>query len=50
MIGMPVGNSQTSLFVFCREILGYDLASFFERNSEVIRREIYTTLEALLRA
>lgn len=50
MIGMPVGNSQTSLFVFCREVLGYDLANFFERNSAVIRSEIYTTLETLLRA
>ena len=50
LIGMPVGNSQTSLFVFCREVLGYDLANFFERNSAVIRSEIYTTLEILLRA
>lgn len=50
IIGTTSGTSQTSLFVFCREVLGYDLADFFRRNSETIRSEVYITLEALLSA
>ncbi|WP_224086269.1 hypothetical protein [Nostoc sp. MS1] len=50
MIGTPTGSNQTSLFVFCQEVLGYDLASFFRRNCEQIRSEVYETLEALLSA
>lgn len=44
------GTSQTSLFVFCREVLGYDLADFFHRNSQQIKLEVYNTLESLLSA
>jgi hypothetical protein len=50
IIGTTSGTSQTSLFVFCQEVLGYDLADFFRRNSEQIRSEVYVTLEALLSA
>jgi hypothetical protein len=50
IIGTTSGTNQTSLFVFCREVLGYDLADFFRRNSEQIRSEVYVTLEALLSA
>lgn len=48
IIGTTSGSSQISLFVFSREVLGYDLADFFRRNSELIKSEIYSTLEALL--
>lgn len=50
LIGTAAGNSQTSLFVFSKEVLGYDLADFFHRNSGVIQSEVYTTLEILLKA
>lgn len=48
IIGMTSGSSQTSLFTFSREVLGYDLADFFRRHSEVIKTEIYSTLSILL--
>lgn len=50
IIGITSGSSQISLFVFSKEVLGYDLADFFYRNSEVIKSEVYNTLEVLLRA
>jgi len=50
IIGTTASTNQTSLFVFCREVLGYDLADFFRRNSEQIKSEVYDTLEALLSA
>jgi hypothetical protein len=50
IIGTTSGSSQSSLFVFSREVLGYDLADFFRRNSELIKIEMYGTLEALLSA
>jgi hypothetical protein len=50
IIGTRSGNSLTSLFAFSQEVLGYDLADFFDRNSEAIKREVYGTLELLLKA
>lgn len=50
LIGTTSGSNQISLFVFSQEILGYDLADFFRRNSEAIKSEIYTTLTVLLSA
>jgi hypothetical protein len=47
---MRSDDSQTSLFAFSKEVLDYDLAAFFDRNSEVIKSEVYSTLEILLRA
>jgi hypothetical protein len=50
IIGAAVGNSLTSLFAFSKEVLDYDLAAFFDRNSAAIKKEIHSTLEILLRA
>jgi hypothetical protein len=50
IIGTTSGSSQVSLFAFSKEVLGYDLENFFDRNSEVIKSEVYSTLEILLRA
>jgi len=50
IIGSLSGTSQTSLFVFCQEVLGYNLADFFRRNSQQIKLEVYNTLETLLSA
>ncbi len=37
-----------STYDFMREIVGYDLAAFFERNSATLRTEIDTVLRGLL--
>lgn len=39
-----------SLYAFFEQILEYDLAGFFQRNSAEIREEIHNVLEILLRA
>ena len=48
--GTQQGTYLDSTYVFCREIVGYDLAGFFARNSARIRARMEQTLEALLRA
>lgn len=47
LIGSKSPNPYTSLFSFTKEILGYDLAGFFERNSPIIRKEVGMILENL---
>jgi len=39
-----------SLYAFMKEIVGYDLASFFTRNSVALQKEVNAVLTALLRA
>jgi len=41
-------NPLVSTYDFMRDIVGYDLAAFFERNSAVLREEIDTILKSLL--
>lgn len=41
-------NSLVSTYDFMREIIGYDLAMFFERNAHKLRNEIDKTLQILL--
>jgi hypothetical protein len=48
--GNLTGSSYDSLFVFCKDVLGYDLEGFFIRNSSSIQKEMHTTLEMLLNA
>ncbi|MDR1291459.1 MAG: hypothetical protein LBK06_09685 [Planctomycetaceae bacterium] len=52
--GVIVGNLSSSpyesLFIFCKEILNYDLEGFFCRNTSFIKKEMHHTLEALLDA
>ncbi|MDP2896479.1 MAG: hypothetical protein Q8Q12_07950 [bacterium] len=47
-----VGESSTheSIYAFAKEIVGYDLASFFQRNSGALKDEINKVLIALLKA
>jgi hypothetical protein len=47
--GLPTGPATTSTYTFCRDVLGYDLAGFFNRNSGVLKSEIEAVLTALLR-
>jgi hypothetical protein len=48
--GTTHGSSIDSTYVFCRDVIGYDLAAFFQRNSVRIRHEIETILTDLLSA
>jgi hypothetical protein len=43
-----VGDPLRSTYDFMRDVVGYDLAGFFERNSGALRAEIDLVLEALL--
>jgi len=38
----------TPTYDFMRDVVGYDLAAFFERNTETLRKEVDTVLRALL--
>ena len=42
------GNPLISTYDFMRDVIGYDLAAFFERHSTTLREEIDTVLKALL--
>lgn len=44
------GDSLSSTFDFSNEVLGYDLAAFFERNTSELRGEVTIILDQLLKA
>lgn len=46
--GTTSGSVIDSTYTFCREVLGYDLAGFFERNSGQLKAETEAVLRALL--
>jgi hypothetical protein len=48
LIGSNSTNPYESLFAFSANVLGYNLAGFFERNSKILKREIEEVLAALL--
>ncbi|GBC61626.1 hypothetical protein DENIS_2588 [Desulfonema ishimotonii] len=50
LTGTMTGDTQTSLYAFCDHILGYDLADFFKRKSDVVKKEIDSVLKILLSA
>jgi hypothetical protein len=50
IIGSNSADPKVSLFAFCKEILGYDLAGFFEKNSAEIKTELHSILNSLLSA
>lgn len=41
-------DSTSSIFAFCKDILGYDLEKFFEDNSDYIRHEVRNILEKIM--
>ena len=43
-----VDDPLVSTYDFMRDVVGYDLAAFFKRNSKILRAEIDTVLKALL--
>jgi len=46
--GSTSGSPFVSSYVFCRDVIGYDLAGFFKSNSEKFKREIDVVLRMLL--
>ncbi len=46
--GTLTGTSTTSTYVFCREVLGYDLAKFFQRHAALLRKEVEIIFKTLL--
>jgi hypothetical protein len=47
--GTVGGSTTNSTYEFCRRVLGYDLADFFQRHSLRFKQEIESVLESLLR-
>lgn len=47
--GTTEGTITQSTYAFCSDVLRYDLASFFERHSKVLRREVLRIIRQLLR-
>ncbi len=45
---MGARNPLISTYDFMRDVVGYDLAGFFARNGNVLRKEIELVLKALL--
>jgi hypothetical protein len=43
-----VNNPLISTYDFMRDVIGYDLAAFFKRNSKTLQSEIDSVLKALL--
>ncbi len=50
LMGTTVGDDLTSTYHFVRDIIGYDLAAFFQRNSLQLKTFTLEVLENLLRA
>jgi hypothetical protein len=48
LVGTMNGKATDSTYTFCREVIGYNLAGFFERNSMAIKIEIEKVLAAIL--
>jgi len=48
LTGVPDGDSTISTFAFFKDVVGYDLASFFERNSGNLKREVRAVIKGLL--
>lgn len=47
--GTVTGSTTNSTYEFCRQVLGYDLADFFQRHSLRFKQEVESVLKALLR-
>lgn len=46
--GYTSGASTHSTYTFVRDVVGYDLAAFFDRNAAILKAEIQDVLQALL--
>lgn len=50
LLGTVEDDPTNSTFGFSKSVLGYDLAAFFERNTDRLRAEVLSVLTALLEA
>lgn len=48
LIGVMSDDTHLSLYAFCAQVLGYDLAGFFSRYAPMIKKEVHDVLETLL--
>lgn len=48
LYGSTNGSTTDSSYEFCRQVLNYDLADFFQRNSSILKQEVELVLQALL--
>lgn len=47
--GTLAGSPLDSTYVFCKDVLGYDLADFFQRHKAVLQKDMQEIIEVLLR-
>lgn len=47
--GTTTGSTTSSTYEFCKQVLGYDLAGFFERNSSELRQQVELIVQVLLK-
>jgi hypothetical protein len=45
---LGAASAHESIYAFMRDIVGYDLARFFERNKHVLKQEVHNVLKSLL--
>lgn len=50
LTGETCGNPTESTYSFCRDVVGFDLAAFFQRNSRRLKAEVEAVLQKLLSA
>ncbi len=50
LLGHTSDDPISSTFAFSKQVLGYDLVAFFERNTELLRAQLVDVLAALLEA
>jgi hypothetical protein len=50
LIGSHSTNPTVSLYAFTEQVIGYDLAGFFQRNSAEIKYQIHDVIQILLSA
>ena len=48
LTGRSTGNEFESIFTFLKEVVGFDLSAFFERNTDTLKAEVTKILDSLL--
>lgn len=48
LTGNVSASATNSVYAFCKDVAGYDLAKFFERNKDTLKATVDTVLKALL--
>ncbi len=48
LTGVPEGDATISTFAFFKDVIRYDLAAFFVRNSTILKREVRSIIKGIL--